>query len=125
MGPGSGPKCGMALEPVEVSAGENASPELASIRQNLWFAFGYNAIGVPLAAGILYPGFGLPLNLMIAAVMSLISVSVIANALRLRNARVAAAGARPGAPMRGSPGPGGSVIRLKMEMSQAKPAKMS
>ncbi len=57
-----------------------------NIRQNLFFAFAYNAIGVPLAAGILYPWFGLLLSPMIAAAaMSLSSVSVIANALRLRH----------------------------------------
>ena len=58
---------------------------LTNIRQNLWFAFGYNAIGVPVAAGILYPFFGLLLSPMIAAAaMSFSSVSVIANSLRLR-----------------------------------------
>ena len=58
---------------------------MANIRQNLVFAFGYNALGVPLAAGALYPAFGLLLNPMIAAAaMSLSSVSVILNALRLR-----------------------------------------
>jgi Cu+-exporting ATPase len=56
-----------------------------NIRQNLVFAFGYNALGVPIAAGVLYPVTGLLLNPMIAALaMSLSSVSVIANALRLR-----------------------------------------
>ncbi|MET0380835.1 MAG: heavy metal translocating P-type ATPase [Methyloceanibacter sp.] len=56
-----------------------------NIRQNLWFAFGYNALGVPVAAGILYPFTGLLLSPMIAALaMSLSSVSVITNALRLR-----------------------------------------
>ena len=56
-----------------------------NIRQNLWFAFGYNALGVPIAAGILYPFTGLLLSPMIAALaMSLSSVSVITNALRLR-----------------------------------------
>jgi Cu+-exporting ATPase len=56
-----------------------------NIRQNLTFAFGYNALGIPIAAGVLYPPFGLLLNPLIAAVaMSLSSVSVIANALRLR-----------------------------------------
>ena len=56
-----------------------------NIRQNLWFAFGYNALGIPIAAGILYPSTGLLLSPMIAALaMSLSSVSVIANALRLR-----------------------------------------
>jgi len=58
---------------------------LGNIRQNLFFAFLYNSIGVPLAAGVLYPVFGLLLSPMIAsAAMSLSSVSVIGNALRLR-----------------------------------------
>ena len=57
----------------------------SNIRQNLWFAFGYNALGVPIAAGVLYPITGLLLSPMLAALaMSLSSVSVIANALRLR-----------------------------------------
>ncbi len=60
---------------------------MRNIRQNLFFAFVYNAAGVPLAAGVLFPFFGLLLNPMIAAAaMSLSSVSVIANALRLRRA---------------------------------------
>jgi len=58
-----------------------------NIRQNLFFAFVYNAIGVPLAAGVLYPAFGIVLSPMIAALaMSLSSVSVVASALRLRGA---------------------------------------
>jgi P-type Cu+ transporter len=58
---------------------------MRNIRQNLFFAFIYNALGVPLAAGALYPVFGLLLSPMIAAAaMSLSSVSVIANSLRLR-----------------------------------------
>ena len=58
---------------------------MRNIRQNLFFAFVYNALGVPVAAGILYPWFGLLLSPMIAAAaMSLSSVSVISNALRLR-----------------------------------------
>ncbi len=62
---------------------------LRNIRQNLFFAFIYNALGVPLAAGVLFPVFGLLLNPMIAAAaMSLSSVSVITNALRLRNVRL-------------------------------------
>jgi Cu+-exporting ATPase len=62
---------------------------MRNIRQNLFFAFFYNALGVPLAAGILYPAFGLLLNPMIAAAaMSFSSVSVIGNALRLRSADI-------------------------------------
>lgn len=58
---------------------------MGNIRQNLFFAFVYNALGVPIAAGVLYPVFGLLLSPMIAAAaMSLSSVSVISNALRLR-----------------------------------------
>jgi Cu+-exporting ATPase len=58
---------------------------MRNIRQNLFFAFAYNALGIPIAAGILYPVFGLLLSPMIAsAAMTLSSVSVIANALRLR-----------------------------------------
>ena len=57
----------------------------SNIRQNLLFAFGYNALGIPIAAGVLYPLFGILLSPMIAALaMSLSSVSVIGNALRLR-----------------------------------------
>jgi Cu+-exporting ATPase len=62
---------------------------MRNIRQNLFFAFIYNALGVPLAAGVLYPVFGLLLSPMIAAAaMSLSSVSVIGNALRLRNVKL-------------------------------------
>lgn len=58
---------------------------MKNIRQNLWFALGYNALGIPIAAGALYPWFGLLLSPMIAALaMSFSSVSVIANSLRLR-----------------------------------------
>ena len=58
---------------------------MRNIRQNLVFAFIYNAAGVPLAAGVLYPAFGLLLSPIVAALaMALSSVSVIANALRLR-----------------------------------------
>lgn len=58
---------------------------MKNIRQNLFFAFGYNALGVPIAAGVLYPVFGLLLSPMLASVaMSLSSVSVIGNSLRLR-----------------------------------------
>jgi len=62
---------------------------MRNIKQNLFFAFVYNALGVPVAAGVLYPFFGVLLSPMLAAAaMSLSSVSVIANALRLRNARI-------------------------------------
>jgi Cu+-exporting ATPase len=58
---------------------------MRNIRQNLFFAFVYNALGVPIAAGVLYPFFGLLLSPMIAsAAMTVSSVSVIVNALRLR-----------------------------------------
>lgn len=58
---------------------------MRNIRQNLFFAFIYNILGIPIAAGILYPFFGLLLSPMIAAAaMSMSSVSVVGNALRLR-----------------------------------------
>jgi Cu+-exporting ATPase len=64
---------------------------MRNIRQNLFFAFIYNVLGVPIAAGVLYPFFGILLSPMIAgAAMSLSSVSVIANALRLRSVRFSA-----------------------------------
>ncbi len=62
---------------------------MANIKQNLFLAFVYNALGVPLAAGMLYPAFGWLLSpIVAAAAMSLSSVSVIGNALRLRVAKV-------------------------------------
>ena len=62
---------------------------MRNIRQNLFFAFIYNSIGIPIAAGVLYPWFGLMLSPMIAsAAMSLSSVSVIVNALRLRTVKL-------------------------------------
>jgi Cu+-exporting ATPase len=62
---------------------------MRNIRQNLFFAFVYNAVGVPIAAGVLYPFIGLLLSPIIAAAaMSLSSVSVIGNALRLRAVRL-------------------------------------
>jgi len=62
---------------------------MANIRQNLFFAFAYNSVGVPIAAGVLYPFFGLLLSPMIAAAaMSFSSVSVIGNALRLRRTEI-------------------------------------
>ena len=68
-----------------VAARRLSQATMRNIRQNLFFAFVYNAVGVPIAAGVLYPAFGLLLSPMIAAAaMALSSVSVIANALRLR-----------------------------------------
>jgi Cu+-exporting ATPase len=62
---------------------------LANIKQNLFFAFVYNSLGVPVAAGVLYPFFGILLSPMIAAAaMSFSSVSVIGNALRLDRASI-------------------------------------
>jgi Cu+-exporting ATPase len=62
---------------------------MRNIRQNLAFAFVYNVAGVPLAAGVLYPSFGLLLSPIVAALaMSLSSISVIGNALRLRMLRL-------------------------------------
>jgi Cu+-exporting ATPase len=62
---------------------------MRNIKQNLFFAFVYNSLGVPIAAGVLYPTFGLLLSPIIAAAaMSFSSVSVIGNALRLRGARI-------------------------------------
>jgi Cu+-exporting ATPase len=68
-------------------AREISSAAVTNMKQNLAFAFLYNALGVPVAAGVLYPAFGVLLSPMFAALaMSLSSVSVVANALRLRNA---------------------------------------
>ena len=62
---------------------------MGNIRQNLVFAFLYNILGIPVAAGLLYPAFGILLDPMIAgAAMSLSSVSVVGNALRLQRARL-------------------------------------
>jgi Cu+-exporting ATPase len=62
---------------------------MRNIRQNLFFVFVYNSLGVPVAAGVLYPFFGLLLSPMLAAVaMSFSSVSVIGNSLRLRHANL-------------------------------------
>jgi Cu+-exporting ATPase len=62
---------------------------MGNIRQNLFFAFIYNSLGVPVAAGVLYPVFGILLSPIIAAAaMSLSSVSVITNALRLKSIKV-------------------------------------
>jgi Cu+-exporting ATPase len=62
---------------------------MRNIRQNLLFAFGYNVLGIPVAAGVLYPAFGILLSPIFAgAAMALSSVSVVTNALRLRRARL-------------------------------------
>jgi len=72
-----------------VRACEISEATVRNMKQNLAFAFLYNALGVPVAAGVLYPSLGVLLSPMIAALaMSLSSVSVVANALRLRGARV-------------------------------------
>jgi len=72
-----------------VRARRLSTATMRNIRQNLFFAFIYNALGVPIAAGVLYPFFGVLLSPMIAAAaMSFSSVSVIANALRLRRAEI-------------------------------------
>jgi cation transport ATPase len=69
-----------------VRARDLSSRVMRNIKQNLFFAFVYNALGVPVAAGILFPFFGVLLSPIIAAAaMSFSSVSVITNALRLRN----------------------------------------
>ncbi|HEX6363291.1 MAG TPA: HAD-IC family P-type ATPase, partial [Albitalea sp.] len=66
---------------------------MRNIRENLFLSFAYNVAGIPLAAGLLYPFFGLLLSPVVAAAaMALSSVSVIGNALRLRGARIAEAG---------------------------------
>ena len=68
-----------------VRARKLSQSTMSNIRQNLFFAFIYNAAGIPIAAGILYPAFGILLSPIIAAAgMALSSVSVVGNALRLR-----------------------------------------
>ncbi len=72
-----------------VRARQLSRATMRNIRQNLFFAFVYNAAGVPIAAGVLYPLFGILLSPVIAAAaMALSSVSVIANSLRLRAVRL-------------------------------------
>jgi cation transport ATPase len=62
---------------------------MATMKQNLFWAFVYNVIGIPIAAGVLYPFTGLMLSPIIAsAAMALSSVSVVSNSLRLRHARI-------------------------------------
>ena len=73
---------------VALAAAVNPVAVMHNIRQNLFFAFIYNALGVPVAAGVLYPFFGILLSPIIAAAaMALSSVSVVANSLRLRQIR--------------------------------------
>jgi Cu+-exporting ATPase len=72
-----------------VRARKLSQATMRNIRQNLFFAFVYNLLGVPIAAGVLYPFFGLLLSpVLAAAAMSFSSVSVITNSLRLRNAEL-------------------------------------
>jgi len=72
-----------------VEARKLSRATMRNIRQNLFFAFVYNAVGVPIAAGILYPFMGVLMSPIIAAAaMSLSSVSVIGNALRLRSTKL-------------------------------------
>jgi len=78
-----------------VRARQLSRATVRNIYQNLFFAFGYNALGIPVAAGILYPIAGLLLNPLLAALaMSFSSVSVITNALRLRQTPIRAGSRR-------------------------------
>ena len=78
-----------------VRARQLSKATMRNIRENLFFAFIYNSVGVPIAAGVLYPFFGILLSPMIAAAaMSLSSVSVIANAIRLKTVKLGQAGKR-------------------------------
>jgi len=72
-----------------VRARKLSQATMRNIRQNLFFAFVYNSVGVPIAAGVLYPFFGLLLSpILAAAAMSMSSVSVITNSLRLRKVKL-------------------------------------
>jgi Cu+-exporting ATPase len=72
-----------------VRARQLSRATIRNVKQGLFFAFIYNVVGVPIAAGALYPGFGILLSPMLAAgAMSLSSVSVIANALRLNRLKL-------------------------------------
>jgi Cu+-exporting ATPase len=81
-----GSRCCAATCAASRARGVSRAPRELNLRQNLFLAFVYNALGVPLAMGALYPFFGMVLSPMFAAAaMSLSSLSVIANALRLRS----------------------------------------
>nr|WP_114470607.1 copper-translocating P-type ATPase [Pseudorhodoferax soli] len=72
-----------------VKARQLSQATMSNIRLNLWFAFGYNVLGIPIAAGVLYPFFGILLSPVVAAAaMAFSSVSVIANSLRLRTSKL-------------------------------------
>jgi Cu+-exporting ATPase len=87
-----------------------------NMKQNLGFAFLYNALGVPVAAGVLYPAFGLLLSPMMAALaMSLSSVSVVTNALRLAKVRI----------QRGSPAPSRLPATASASQPQSNPQQES
>jgi Cu+-exporting ATPase len=95
---GAGADVALESAPVTLVRGELAGivraralsrATVRNIHQNLFWAFAYNAVGVPIAAGVLYPVFGIVLSPMIAALaMSLSSVSVVSNALRLHAVRL-------------------------------------
>ena len=95
---------------------------LRNIRQNLFLAFVYNTVGVPVAAGVLYPFFGLLVSpIWASAAMTLSSVSVILNSLRLRRRTVAAAVARPDATSSGAEQRAPVQRRLAVRRSSGQP----
>lgn len=104
---------------------------MSNIRQNLFFAFAYNLLGVPIAAGVLYPAFGWLLNPMIASLaMSLSSVSVIANALRIRSVNLAALLAVMSLPLLGAcahnvPATFPATSPASLEAPEARPASVT
>jgi P-type Cu2+ transporter len=78
----------MHSDPRQIARAINLSQQtMKTLRQNLFWAFIYNIVAIPIAAGVLYPAFGFMLNPMLAgAAMAMSSVSVVGNSLRLRNA---------------------------------------